>query len=176
MNKIHVICQQPLQERYTTEWYMRMIKIKDFNVLGYGAAPKIDRSKSYNYFANLEGSIWYENDQLNKLMRERHVENLLITDLDFPGLAIHAVPLIKLKFPKVKIFGIYHAGSWCNGDIFSNDIGKACQEFITINCLCDKIFVSTKYHKKKILSVIPAIRPKNIAPTNVTRFNKWVRN
>ena len=122
MNKIHVICQQPLQERYTTEWYMRMIKIKDFNVLGYGAAPKIDRSKSYNYFANLEGSIWYENDQLNKLMRERHVENLLITDLDFPGLAIHAVPLIKLKFPKVKIFGIYHAGSWCNGDIFSNDM------------------------------------------------------
>jgi len=149
-NKIVTIVQQPLTCRYTKEWYDVLSKKDDLLVLGANTISDIDRTKSYNYFANLEGSINYELDQIKELLFLDTIDKLLITDLDFPGIAIQCIPLLRLKYPNMKVYAILHAGSWINGDIFSENGEKKNQEDYGIN-LCKTIFVSTDYHKKKIM-------------------------
>ena len=103
MSKIITICQQPCMERYTSWWFDELCKFEDLFVLGDNKVGTIDRSKPYNYFANLEESIHYEMYQINRLMQLNEAEKLFITDLDFPGIAIQSVPLVRLKFPNIKV-------------------------------------------------------------------------
>ena len=147
---IYTIAQLPLSDRYTSEYYAKIVSNDAFEVQKYWReAATVDRSKPYNYFTNLDDAIRYEMAQINWLIAQESVEKVLITDLDFPGLAAAAIPALRLKFPGVKVWGMLHAGSWCNGDIFANDLGKAHQEYSYFS-LCEKVFVATEYHANKI--------------------------
>lgn len=146
---IHVIAQLPLKERYTLEWYKKLDTIEGYALLGNYVELEIDRSKSYNYFTNLEDALNYEADQIVRAADLNNLDTLLITDLDFPGMAIQAVPVLRLKHEKMKVYGILHAGSWCNGDLFSGNSNKKKQERLYFD-LCELIFVATHYHRYKI--------------------------
>lgn len=146
---IHTIVQLPLEDRYTADWYRRLKADPDFHVMGVHLFSTVDRSKPYNYFSNLEPATQYEALQIFNLMYGDDVERILITDLDFPGLAVAMIPLITLKFPDVKIYGIYHAGSWCNKDLFQADEVKYWLEVASFHA-CNKIFVASEYHRTKI--------------------------
>ncbi len=147
---IDTITQLPLCDRYTSLWHEWFHSHPGFAIHSpphtWGT---VDRTKSYNYFTNLEQSLAYEMIQLNLLLAGTILENLLITDLNFPGLAIQTVPVLRLKYPNMKVYGILHAGSWCRGDIFQGDTDKKEQELISIR-MCEKVFVATHYHKSII--------------------------
>lgn len=143
---IHTIVQQPVSDRYTAEWYTNLCLNPEFQVLVGYKCQVVDRSQPYNYFANLEASIHYEMLQVDVLMQKRHVEKLFITDLDFPGIAVQLCPLLRLKYSDIKVYGILHAGSWCNQDIFAGDGIKRDQERLIFD-VCEKVFVATEYHR-----------------------------
>lgn len=146
---IHTIVQLPLEDRYTADWFRRLRDDPDFHVMGQYLFQTVDRTKPYNYFSNLEEATQYESFQIFNLVYEENVERILITDLDFPGLAVAAIPLLKLKFPDVKIYGVFHAGSWCNKDLFEGDNTKILLEAAAFEG-CEKVFVASQYHKDKI--------------------------
>lgn len=150
---IHTLVQAPLYDRYTYFWWKYLVQDLDFRVMGERWGGVVDRSKPYNWFANLEESIAYEYAQIYELFHmdvyEEDFERLLICDLDFPGLAAGAIPALKLKFPKLRVFGILHAGPWCNQDIFRDIHAKDIYDFYSIHT-CDLVFVASNYHKDLI--------------------------
>lgn len=146
---IPTIAQLPVTSRYTEEWYGDLKAHKDFDVVSDILSSDLDRSKAYNWFTDLEYSVNYDVAQLVTVLNRNSLEALFITDLDFPGIIPNAIPVLKLKFPDLKIYGIFHAGTWCKGDIFEGNVEKQYQEYAIIN-MCDIIFVATQYHKKKI--------------------------
>ena len=110
---ITTIVQEPLVDRYTLEWHWDLQEHPEFDVLGHSRyVIGVDRSKPYNYFANLEHAVRYEMDQISTLLGYDELSNVLITDLDFPGVIGPLVPTLKLKYPEAKFYGIFHAGSW----------------------------------------------------------------
>ena len=143
---IPTIVQLPMRDRYTLEWYNKLYTHSAFRILGEYRPETINRTRSYNYFANLESSIQYEMGQVRALLYKRDVDKVFITDLDFPGIAVQMYPLLKLKYPSIKIYGILHAGSWCNQDIFAGDKAKKDQERLVFD-ICEKVFVATEYHR-----------------------------
>jgi hypothetical protein len=56
----------------------------------------------------------------------------------------------------MKVYGIYHAGSWCHNDIFKEDTGKYFQELSSF-FLCQAVFVATEYHKDKICNFFKGV-------------------
>jgi len=143
---IPTIVQLPMKDRYTLEWYNKLYAHPAFRVLGGYRLETVNRTRSYNYFTNLEPSTQYEFGQVRALLYKRDVYKIFITDLDFPGVAVQTYPLLKLKYPEIKIYGILHAGSWCNQDIFHGDGIKKDQERLIFD-ICEKVFVATEYHR-----------------------------
>jgi hypothetical protein len=150
---IHVVNQLPQGDRYTDWWYQMFLSHTDLFVLGRGYTTLSYREQSYNTFANLDEAVRYEADQIVALLQIGGVRNVLIADLSFPGLISAAIPVIKLKLNEVKFHGILHAGSYCNGDIFSRSEHKAELERIAI-AQCENVFVATEYHKHKVSNAL----------------------
>lgn len=169
MDKIFVIHQLLSDCRYTWDWYSEMYRWKEYYLMGDRWIETVDKKKGYNYFADLEKSIKYETDQINRIMNFEKIEKLLITDIDFPGLAVAAIPSIRLKFPNIKIYGMLHAGSYTTGDIYSNISGKKYQERSMFD-LCDIVFVATNYHKQCIMDYFK-LEKDNVVVTDGFFFN-----
>jgi len=147
---IPVIRQLPVESRYTAEWYDLFANHPDFEVLGNShEAMYFDRSKPYNYFTNLEDEVTHEAAQLASFVYCDRADDLLVCDGDFPGLTACLLPVLRLKFPGLKLYAVFHGGSWNYGDIFQGDEMKIGLERLALTA-CEKVFVATNYHKWKI--------------------------
>ena len=146
---IPTIAQLPMKDRYTLEWYHNLSTHLAFDVLGGYRPEMVDHTRYYNYFANLESSVQYEFGQIRALLHYKDVYKVFITDLDFPGIAVQMYPLLWLRYPDIKVYGILHAGSWCNQDVFADDGIKRDQERLIFD-ICEKVFVATEYHRSLI--------------------------
>jgi len=145
---MHLLPQLPCKNRYTKDWigiWTRELSNLgvQFKVLGHNKPMAITK-----FFTNPAKALEYECEQIMALART-NPEKIFCLDIDFPGLLSSAIPVLKLRNPNLKCFGYLHAGSWCNGDIFSEIIGKKHLERAMFDTY-DKIFVATYYHKKKI--------------------------
>lgn len=149
MIPIPTIVQQPVTSRYTALWYRWFVEHRAFDVLGTPDEIELDRSLRGNWFADVIGSMRYEERQIEVLMCMDNVRRVLILDFDFPGLAIAMLPLIRLRHPFLEAYALAHAGSWCNGDIFEGDRLKAEQEKAGL-AACKKVFVASEYHARLI--------------------------
>lgn len=145
---MHLLPQLPCKNRYTEDWIdiwkreLTNLGIK-FTVLGDSTPVPITK-----YFTDPNKALRYECDQIRRLSW-CNPEKIFCLDVDFPGLLSSAIPVLKLMNPKLKCYGYLHAGSWCNGDIFTGISGKKQLERAMFDTF-DKVFVATWYHKKKI--------------------------
>lgn len=145
---MHLLPQLPCKNRYTEDWIG--VWCRELNNLGVkyvvlGGNTSVPITK---YFTDPGKALSYECNQLRILSRV-NLERIFCLDVDFPGLLAAAIPVLKLMNPKLKCYGYLHAGSWCNGDIFSRMPGKKHLERAMFDTF-DKIFVATYYHEKKI--------------------------
>lgn len=152
--RIVLLSQMPVKNRYQEDWIdiwvreLRKLGIEPI-VIGDREVRVIDRSKPYNYFTNTDEAIVYEAKQVIKAVEHLDIGRMLVLDVNFPGLMLPALHIFKLIKPSLKIYGVLHAGSWCNGDIWSRVKGRREFEYAIFKSY-DKIFVGSKYHKRKI--------------------------
>jgi len=153
-----LIPQLPVSGRYSEYWpSLWQSKLQELGVectIPYNApSVKLDRSKPYNYFTNTLEALDFELSALKMLLRfvtSGDDKTILFLDGDFPGLSTPFVQVLKLVDPEVKCYSYVHAGSWCNGDVFSKSKGKKDLESSMFNTF-DKVFVATEYHRNKIV-------------------------
>jgi len=157
--RLAVFPQLPVYNRYTEQWIPMWVKELSkqgvtFEMFGSYGVCCFDRNIEYNYFTNTSESIIYECNQIKEFTEcINEFTHLLVLDADFPGLTASIIPTYKLMNPKLKCFAYLHAGSYCNGDVYTKT--KAIhqskkQQELAMLMTYDKIFVATQYHKQKV--------------------------
>ena len=146
---IHLLPQLPCRNRYTEDWIKMWSRELNklcvgFQVWGHDVSTPITK-----FFTDPAYALRYECDQIRDLSQIDHLEKIFCLDVDFPGLLSSAIPVLKLMNPKLKCYGYLHAGSWCNGDIWTGIPGKKQVERAMFDTF-DKVFVASWYHKQKI--------------------------
>lgn len=152
MSEIRVITQMPRDDRYTGWWYDRM----EVHARLHPVMPRPGNSETdTSWHGNFSTAVWWESLQWQALLDNWDAATVLLTDLSFPGGSLAYVPLLRSRSPGVRIVGIFHAGSYTNGDLFSNSPGKRMQE-ASAALLLDAILVASQYHKEVLCSAIQA--------------------
>lgn len=145
---MYLLPQLPCKNRYTEDW----IKIWSRELVNLGTQFKVLGGSTpvpiTKFFTDPNQALQYECNQLKTLVAS-NPEKIFCLDVDFPGLLSSAIPALKLMNPKLKCYGYLHAGSWCNGDIWTGIPGKKQIERAMFDTF-DKIFVASWYHKSKI--------------------------
>ncbi len=145
---IYLLPQLPVKNRYSEDWIgmwrreLKKLKVS-FRVVGNETPVKLTK-----FFSNPLKALEYEANQIKELAK-RVPDKIFCLDIDFPGLLVPAIQVLRLANPKLKCYGYLHAGSWNKGDIFAKTKGKKGLERAMFDVF-DKIFVATHYHKKKI--------------------------
>jgi len=145
---LYILPQLPCKNRYTEDWaaiWARELLNLGFQFKMLGTFTPVPITK---FFTDPGMALLYECNQIKNLVKYSP-DKIFCLDIDFPGLLSSAIPVLKLMNPKLKCYGYLHAGSWCDGDIFSKTQGKKYLERAMFDVF-DKIFVATYYHKKKI--------------------------
>lgn len=154
MSNTLVVAQYPHVNRYTG-WWLEKLKAHPRlrPVLPSQRPSSVDHGVTGNWFGDLVDAVDYEARQMTTLLDAACVGNVLLTDLSFPGVALACVPLLRLRFPKAHVTGIFHAGSYITDDVFSDSIGKRLQEQ-SAGTLIDRILVASHYHKDKLCTAL----------------------
>jgi len=152
---IYFVPQLPVKNRYTEEWIEWFPeKFEEMGVdykliLGDIKYPITYRKTRYNLFTDMDKAVYWELKQLEELMRisvaMREDDVIFFADLDFPGLCLPFIQLLKIKKPKVKVYGYMHAGAYCRNDIF-HPVKKSKLMLERALVVVDGIFVGSKYH------------------------------
>lgn len=150
MGRIPFVPMLPVTSRYTVEWLQVLSEHPRYAMAAWvdsQGEQDLDTDRHYNYFTNLEPSVEFECAHLLALLRSMWLstDRLLVLDFDFPGLAVAAFPLFRLKFPALRLYALVHAGSWGKGDIFQGDKAKPLFELAALRS-CHRFFVASEYH------------------------------
>jgi glycosyltransferase involved in cell wall biosynthesis len=174
MEKIIQIPIEPLDERYSIQWYdwftdaiLRDTRLRLTTILGRKLTDKIEEGA----FLDVCGTNYYKATQLQgicKIIHDREVvagDTFLFHDLWFPGLEMLAYMRNALKLD-FKIAGCLHAGTYDPTD-YTSLVGMSSWgrplETSWFNFV-DHIFVATNYHKELILQNRP-VNPRKIYVT-----------
>lgn len=167
MNTLWVVPLEPLEERYTKQWYDWIPKDLDrmgvqYEIIdGTPLTSKIETGK----FLDVFGTNYYKSSQImeiSKLFREGKIkegDRFFFADLYFPG--IEAVKYMsQLSKIKVSIYGVLHAASYDRWDFLAQaGVGYWSADYEeALLALADGVFVATEFHKKMILENRNTIR------------------
>jgi len=157
MTNMYYVPIEPLEERYTAQWYKYFPKHfnKKFNTIIIDGEPLTDKVE-VGTFLDINSTIAYKNSQMikiAKLFRNNKIpcgSIFFFGDLEFWG--IESLRLMAdMNNIKIKIYGFLHAASYVQGDAFQ--IAEDYQKFTEIGWVLsmDKVFVATQYHKELFL-------------------------
>lgn len=171
MTKLFYIPIEPLEERYTEQWY-RQFPV-EFRQAGYDVTV-IDGEVLTNFvdvgaFLPMNSTVHYKNSQMMKvakLFQDKVVKNgdvFFIGDTEFWGLESIRL-MADMNGIKVKIFSFLHAASYTKEDAF--EIATPYQKYTELGWIlsCDKVFVGSAYHKQAFLErrAYPLAQPADI--------------
>jgi len=145
---ISVLPQLPCKNRYTEDWirvWTRELKRLGIPFIMLGEDKAIPITK---YFTDPLKALAYESEQISVLARD-NPSKIFCLDVEFPGLISPAVQALRLMNSDLKAFGYLHAGSWADGDVWSETKGRRHLDRMIFDVF-DKVFVASTYHKKKI--------------------------
>ena len=158
MVKIYYIPIEPLEERYSAQWYKlfpKKFKENGYEVIIIDGIPLTNRIIT-GTFLDINSTAHYKSTQLqqvSKLFYKSQIKNgdiFFIADIEFWGFEMIRY-LSKLQNIDVKIYGFLHAGSYTSEDFMSpmEDVGRWFEMGWIASC--DKVFVGSNYHKEKFL-------------------------
>jgi hypothetical protein len=155
MSRIILVPIEPLNERYSADWYDWFAEIGNFTVDAKPLTDKITQGS----FLDICGTNYYKAQQLayiSKMIYDGRIKDgdvFLFLDLWFPGLEMLAYMRDALGI-NFKITGCLHAGTWDDYDFLSKQGMGSWAENIENGWFnfVDQIFVATNFHKKLICS------------------------
>ena len=158
MTKLFYVPIEPLEERYTEQWY-RQFPI-EFSIAGFDVQV-IDGEVLTNFvdvgaFLPMNSTVHYKNSQMMKiakLFQDKLVSNgdvFFIADTEFWGLESIRL-MADMNRIKVKVFSFLHAASYTKEDAF--EIAASYQKYTELGWVlsCDKVFVGSEYHRRAFL-------------------------
>lgn len=164
MTNLYIVPIEPLEERYTGEWYKFLPGI--FAESGFNV-QQIDGESLTNVvetgaFLDMNSTIYYKAAQMQKIavmFRQKLIKNgdvFFISDLEFWG--IESLRLMaQINGVSIKIYGFLHAASYTKEDAFA--VASPYQKYTELGWLkaVDGVFVGSHYHKRAVMErrVVP---------------------
>jgi glycosyltransferase involved in cell wall biosynthesis len=158
MTNLFIVPIEPLEERYTGEWYKffpEAFAAKGFTVTTIDGESLSD-SVDVGTFLDMNSTIFYKAAQMQKIARMfrgklvKDGDIFFISDLEFWG--IESLRLMaQINGVKIQIYGFLHAASYTLEDAFA--VAAPYQKYTELGWLkaVDGIFVGSHYHKKAIM-------------------------
>jgi glycosyltransferase involved in cell wall biosynthesis len=166
MARIIYIPIEPLQERYSQQWYDNFPKA--FKTQGYETIVidgiVLSDTVEVGTFLDINSTIHYKCAQLqtiSKMFRSKQIQDgdiFFFGDLEFWG--IESVRLLAdLNQVDIKITAFLHAASYTIEDAFA--IAEPYQRYTEVGwiSICDFVFVGSEYHKQAVVD-------RRLAPVN----------
>lgn len=166
MKTIYIIPIEPLEERYTGEWYRFLpseFMSEGWNVVQIDGTPTTDAIETGS-FLDINSTIHYKAGQMQKiseLFRKKQIKEgdvFFISDLEFWGIESLRM-LSQINGVPIKIYGFLHAASYTKEDAFA--VAADYQKYTEIGWLkaVDGVFVGTHYHKRAVWErrIIPIV-------------------
>lgn len=178
MTKLFYVPIEPLEERYTAQWYKHFPE--EFRAAGF-QVEVIDGEVLTNHvdvgaFLPMNSTVHYKNSQMMKiakLFQDKKVNQndvFFIADTEFWGL--ESIRLMsQMNNIRVRIYSFLHAASYTREDAFA--IAEPYQKYTELGWIlsCDKVFVGSQYHKNAFLQR----RAKEFAsPEDASRIDKKI--
>lgn len=158
VTNLYIIPIEPLEERYTGEWYRFLPEIfgrHNFRVTTIDGEALTD-SVETGSFLDMNSTIFYKASQMQKLAKLfrakaiRDGDTFFVSDLEFWG--IESLRLMaQINGVKIKIYGFLHAASYTKEDAFA--VAADYQKYTELGWLkaVDGVFVGSHYHKKAVM-------------------------
>lgn len=159
MNTLYILPIEPLEERYTAEWYKHLPKIfereTDYNVVQIDGTPTTTSIET-GTFLDINSTIHYKCGQMqfvSELFRQNKVKTgdvFFISDLEFWGIESLRM-LSQINKVPIRIYGFLHAASYTVEDAFA--VAAPYQKYTELGWLAavDGVFVGTDYHRNAII-------------------------
>jgi hypothetical protein len=157
--RIILLPLEPLEERYTAQWYVWFPR--EFERLGIDYiivdGERLTERVESGVFLDIHSSYYWEFSQLQKVIKmfknnEIKDDDIIFSmDIEFPG-HFYALKYLALKTnKKVKTYGFLHSGSYVDGEFVS--FLEPSMKYFELGWLetLDGIFVGSNYHKQLII-------------------------
>lgn len=155
---IYLIPIEPLEERYTEQWYRwfpDFCKERKIEYKVIDGTTLVDEVQ-VGTFLDINSTVFYKSEQLKRIAQLFHTNQIkpgdkfFVYDIEFWGIEVIKYLSDLNKIP-VELYGFLHAASYTNGDFMQpcEPYAKHFEEgWLTV---FDKIFVGSVYHKQQIL-------------------------
>lgn len=159
MTKIWYVPIEPLDERYTSQWYRKLPQefvANGFDVCILNGKPLVENEIKVGAFLDINSTVHYKMSQLQSIASHFHYglikdgDIFFFGDIEFWG--IESVRLMaRMNNIEVRLTGFLHAASYTKEDAFS--VAARYQQFTELGWVAamDKVFVGSKYHKEAFL-------------------------
>lgn len=159
MKRIILVPLEPLNERYTEQWYRRLpeaFRAHGFEVLVVDGTPLLQDEIKVGAFLDINSTVHYKMTQLQAISAMFHKGDMregdifFFSDIEFWGL--ESVRLMsQMNNVPVKITGFLHAASYTKEDAFA--VAAEYQQHTELGWVTalDKVFVGSHYHMNAFL-------------------------
>jgi len=157
---IYYIPIEPLDERYTEQWYRwfpQEFERQNKDYITIDGQPLLTDEIKTGTFLDVNSSAHYKSTQLQEIAKlfytNKIVENdvFFVADIEFYGIEMIKYLSVLNKIP-IKLYGFCHAASYTNEDFFQQTESFAKYYETGWFNTFDKIFVGSEYHKQQILN------------------------
>lgn len=157
MKNIYYIPIEPLEERYTGQWFTEFPK--EFTKAGFNVITiegnALTNTVEVGTFLDINSTIAYKNSQMIKIAELFHTKQIKDSDIFFFGdtefWGLESLRLMAdMNKVEVKIYSFLHAASYIEEDAFQ--IAQDYQKYTELGWIMsnDKVFVGTQHHKNVI--------------------------
>lgn len=154
---LYIVPIEPLEERYTGEWYKFLPGVfsENFNVTTIDGTPTTTVVET-GAFLDMNSTIHYKAGQMQKiseLFRHKKIKPgsvFFISDVEFWG--IESLRLLsQINQVPIKIYGFLHAASYTIEDAFA--VAAPYQKYTELGWIAalDGVFVGSFYHKDAVI-------------------------
>lgn len=157
---LYYIPIEPLEERYTEQWYRWFPAEFEKRSIEYTIIDGISLIEyvKTGTFLDVNSTLHYKSIQLQKISKlffDGKIQNgdiFFVADIEFWG--IESIKyLAVLQNIDIKLYGFCHAGSYTKGDYFAKAESFAKYYECAWGHIFDKIFVGSEYHKKQLIKL-----------------------
>lgn len=155
MTKLWIVPIEPLEERYTGEWFRLLpgLFAKHFDEVEQIEGVATTDHVEVGTFLDINSTVHYKSTQMMKisqLFQSKQIKPgdvFFISDIEFWGIEALRMLSQMNKVP-IKIYGFLHAASYTKEDAFA--VAAPYQKFTEVGWLaaCDGVFVGSHYHKR----------------------------